>query len=148
MYLSTIDHVKDWHRSHFIIHEKDWNTSGADYYFAEFKNGRHFSIFCERVGIYQKELIRRIDNTDENYFYQSFTMTHQLEYKSFWRKDELPENAKAIRALSNGRLVTCYFTNDGNTLTWYRPNPNAEPDVYNPLPIDEHKAHIILYGLY
>lgn len=40
----------------------------------------------------------------------------------FWSLDEVPENA---------RRVDCYITDDGQTATVYRPNPNAK-NVYIP----------------
>ncbi len=65
----------------------------------------------------------------------------------FWSLEDIPKNAKPIKALSNGSLVTCYFINDGKTITFYRPNPNAKT-LYIPTEINEHINHQKEYGCY
>ena len=49
----------------------------------------------------------------------------------FWSLDEIPENARRFVSLCNGEYVDCYITDDGQTATIYRPNPNAK-NVYIP----------------
>ena len=49
----------------------------------------------------------------------------------FWRLDDVPENARRFVSLCNGEYVDCYITDDGQTATVYRPNPNAK-NVYIP----------------
>nr|DAW37505.1 MAG TPA: hypothetical protein [Caudoviricetes sp.] len=49
----------------------------------------------------------------------------------FWSLDEVPENARRFVSLCNGEYVDCYITDDGQTATVYRPNPNAK-NVYIP----------------
>jgi hypothetical protein len=70
-----------------------------------------------------------------------------VEGKGFWKLDEMHEGARPFLGLSNGSVVTCYFTNDGETITIYRPNPNAH-EVYQPLPLEEHIKHQMRFGLY
>ena len=65
----------------------------------------------------------------------------------FWKLEDLPRGAKPIKALSNGSIVDCYFTNDGRNVIFYRPNPNAK-DVYKPLSLAEHIEHTKKYGTY
>lgn len=49
----------------------------------------------------------------------------------FWSMDEIPDNATKYIDLCNGNYVECYLTDDGETVTEYRPNPNAK-GVYVP----------------
>ena len=65
----------------------------------------------------------------------------------FWSLDEIPEGAKPIKALSNGSIVDCFFTNDGNEVVFYRPNPNAK-DVYKPLALRDHIEYTIRNGTF
>ena len=77
-------------------------------------------------------------------------MSHRIQNYhdgGFWSLDELPEGVRPIKALSNGSIVTCYFLNDGETVTIYRPNPNAKA-VYHPMTIQQHVAHVQVYGSY
>ncbi len=56
----------------------------------------------------------------------------------FWHRDEVPANAKPMKLLSNGSIVDGYTLREGDIIYIYRPNPNADPSVYNPLPLKEH----------
>lgn len=47
----------------------------------------------------------------------------------FWSMDQVPHGAKPYVDLCNGSYVTCYIHDDGHTVSFYRPNPNAK-DVY------------------
>lgn len=58
----------------------------------------------------------------------------------FWAKDDLPEGAKPIFGRSNGYMVQCYVSNDGDTITMWRPNPNSKA-VFKPLPFEEAKRY-------
>ena len=58
----------------------------------------------------------------------------------FWTKDDLPEGAKPLFARINGDMVQCYVSNDGNTITMWRPNPNSKA-VFKPLPFEEAKRY-------
>ena len=49
----------------------------------------------------------------------------------FWNLDDVPESARRFVSLCNGEYVDCYITDDGQTVTVYRPNPNAK-NVYIP----------------
>lgn len=108
-----------------------------------------------------------------------YSMSHEIRDTAtgFWRLSEVPDGAKKIKALCNGRIVDCYFINDGKTITFYRPNPNATVEnknryktqeeyekavaeriywpnslefdaVYFPLSQKEHIAHHNKYGTY
>lgn len=49
----------------------------------------------------------------------------------FYSLDEVPEAAKQHIDLCNGEYVNCYILDEGDTVTMYRPNPNAQA-VYIP----------------
>ena len=82
--------------------------------------------------------------------YRKYGMSHKIDSPcngGFWKREDIPAEAKPIKALSNGSIVTCYFTNDGETIRMYRPNPNAK-DVYKPLTTEQHITHCRIYGTY
>ena len=56
-------------------------------------------------------------------------------------------NAKRIKALSNGSIVDCLFTNDGERVKFYRCNPNAKK-YYKPLSLKEHIKYQREHGTY
>lgn len=130
------------HRSHIIIRElsESWIC-------AEFDSVEQLDFFANTVGFtYTAESWRE---TELCGIWREYRISHRIdrEHKYFWSLDELPEGAKPIKALSNGSIVTCYFTNDGETIKFYRPNPNAH-NVYHPLSIEDHIAHRRIYGIY
>ena len=82
--------------------------------------------------------------------YRKYSMNRKIDSPyngGFWKREDVPADAKPIKALSNGSIVTCYFTNDGETIKFYRPNPNAK-EVYKPLSTELHIAHVKTYGCY
>lgn len=132
-----------WHRSHVIIREMDGRWIAA-----EFDSVEQLDFFAQTLGFtYTADGCREVDGFGT---IREYKLSHRVEaYKcgGFWSLDELPEGAKPIKALSNGHIVTCYFTNDGETIRFYRPNPNATA-VYHPLSIEDHIAHRRIYGSY
>lgn len=56
----------------------------------------------------------------------------------FWHREEVPAEAKAVVGMCNGSYVTCYVLNHGDSVDFYRPNPNAK-EVYDPRTIEEHR---------
>lgn len=146
MILTSIEKIKDWHRSHYIIHTGD--TVGSMDYFAEFATGKQLDEFMLKLGITRTGKTRRHLYEQEDNLYQEMPLSHSLIQMCFWKLEELPKGAKPIKALSNGSIVTCYFVRRKGTIIFYRPNPNAGDDVYDPLPINEHIAHVQLHGLY
>lgn len=92
--------------------------------FEEFKTIKRFKEWAAYVGLtYRKR-------DDGRYFTNQF-----LESKYFWNTDELPKGCKPIKALCNGSYVRCYVHNNAETITYYRPNPNAK-EVYIPMEKD------------
>lgn len=133
----------EWHRSPIIIHRAD----GTSYYLAEFETAEQLDFFAQTLGFtYIAESWR--DN-ERCGIWREYKTSHRIIDSGmyFWTFDEIPSTAKPIKALSNGSIVTCYYVNDGKTITIYRPNPNAKA-IYHPLCIDQHIAHTKVYGKY
>lgn len=95
----------------------------------EFVTIKAFKAFAEYVGL----SYHKYDNG--RYFTDNF-----LREKYFWEIDELPNMCKSLYAMCNGSMVKCYTHNDGNTITIYRPNPNAK-EVYKPLEFEEARKY-------
>lgn len=132
-----------YHRSPIILLETD-----GQHYFAEFETAEQLDFFVNTLGVRYEAITWR--ETERCGILREFRMSHRIEdavRTYFWSLDELPEGAKPIKALSNGRVVTCYFHNNGETVTFYRPNPNAH-GVYHPLALEDHIAHQRIYGSY
>lgn len=132
------------HRSHIIIH----SISGM-WIVAEFDTVEQLDFFAQTLGFtYTAE---NWHDSERCGIWREYRLSHQIIDQvfggGFWSLDDLPEDAKPIKALSNGSIVTCYFTNDGETIRIYRPNPNAK-NVYRPLSIEDHIAHRRIYGCY
>ena len=133
----------NWHRSHIIIRETD-----GQWILAEFDNVEQLDFFANTLGVTYEAVSWR--DTQECGIIREYRMSHQIKTNhagGFWSLDELPEDVRPIKALSNGSIVTCYFLNDGETVTIYRPNPNAKA-VYHPMTIEQHIAHRQIYGCY
>lgn len=130
-----------YHRSHIIIRSIDgwWIT-------AEFDNVEQLDFFAQTVGFtYSAE---GFNESKRLGILRTYSLSHTISNgRSFNSLDELPDGAKPIKALSNGSIVTCYYTNDGENIRFYRPNPNAKR-VYTPLTIENHIAHRRIYGSY
>ena len=131
------------HRSPIIIRDTD-----SLYICAEFDSVEQLDFLAQTVGFtYTAESWM---DTEYCGIWREYRLSHRIErdyFGGFWSLDEIPEGAKPIKALSNGSIVTCYFTNDGETIRFYRPNPNAK-QVYHPLTVEEHIAHRRIYGSY
>ena len=67
----------------------------------------------------------------------------EIQEKSFSKMEDIPENAVKYTDLSNGSLVDCYYTNENNIYTLYRPNPNAK-EVYKPMELRQHTEYILI----
>ena len=131
-----------YHRSKIIIHKPNM------FYFAEFDNIKQLETFAKMLGFsYQLE-----ESTQSNTLglLQKFSINRNINDNldgGFRNMEQIPDNAKPFKALSNGSIVTCYYINDGETITIYRPNPNSK-EVYLPLELTEHIKHNKTYGCY
>lgn len=140
---NTLEHQGHF-RSHIII-MKDYM-----FYLAEFNNMDQFNFFLDTLGI--KFILDEIrdEGTEKELKIGYLDYLIQDDFVGgFWDLSNLPKNRKPIKGLSNGSIVTCYFSKDSRSkkITWYRPNPNAK-NVYKPLEIEEHIAHQKIYGSY
>ena len=127
-----------YHRAPIILHNGQW-------YLAEFQTKDQLDFFAQTLGF---TYTKRKENDGIFGHYEEYDLSHRFDDTgSFYHTYELPQDAKPIKALSNGGIVTCYFTNDGQTIKFYRPNPNSS-DSYSPLSIEDHITHVRIYGLY
>lgn len=150
-YITMTDKVHKHHREPIILHE-NWQ-----WYMGEFKTEEQLKRFAERLGFtyeFVGEEYSDFTQSTTRYFKLNRVFRkgkcHKYENSMtefFWHYEELPSDAKPIIGLSNGCLVTCFFTNDGETISVYRPNPNAK-DVYIPMTTEEHIAYIQRNGLF
>jgi hypothetical protein len=133
-YISTVEKVnRKFHRSNVIIHD-------GSYYFAEFHDMEQLKRFSEMLGFSYK--LTKEENTflGEKNKYCEYEIDREIISPcngGFGKLSDLPDGVKPFKALSNGRIVDCFFLNDGEKITIYRPNPNAK-DIYKPLSVDEH----------
>ncbi len=174
-YITTVEKTDaQYHRSAVILH-RDWQ-----FHFADFSSIKQLNQFAKTLGFtYTLVEERPFSNAQEKNAFRKYEMSHEIRDATmgFWKLDELPKDAKPIKALSNGSIVDCYFTNDGKIITFYRPNPNATQEnkdryktqeeyenalsnrvyypnslefeaVYHPLTIEEHRSHCAKYGTY
>lgn len=141
--LTTVTKVNEqYHRSPFIIH-----TLSGMYYVAEFQTQEQLNAFLDTLGVNVGQMLEQ-RKSDLSGVYTRYELSHKINGDGhFTNLDELPKGAKPIKALSNGSIVTCYYRNDGETVTIYRPNPNKK-DIYDPLSTEEHIKHVKAYGLY
>lgn len=131
-----------YHRKPFIIHTVDSN-----FYLAEFETEEQLKFFLDTLGV---KIAQEVEKRESDLLgvYTRYELSHRIEGDNgFLSLEEIPQNAKPIKALSNGSIVTCYYLNDGETVKIYRPNPNKK-EIYKPLSTEEHIKHVQIYGLY
>lgn len=139
-FISTVERIPPYkQRRKITIHD-----NGIGYY-ASFDEFEQLELFASTLG-FTYELFEEKEHS-EYIVYRYFKMSHNIASELFRKLEEIPINAKPIISLSNGSLVTCYYLNDGEKITIYRPNPN-DKDIYKPLEISEHISHIKTYGSY
>lgn len=127
-----------YHRSEIILHQENM------FYLAEFSKIEQLVDFAKEFGF--TFTCRKTVPSERFEWYSEYDVDRKfVEGRSFWSLDEVPSGAKPFLGLSNGSIVTCYFVNDGRTISIYRPNPNAK-EVYNPLSLREHIAHQMKFG--
>ena len=114
-------------------------TKGA-YAYTAFRTDKGLNDFIKRTGANftkQNEVM-----TADHGKVQSFIADNiEIQEKLFWRMEEIPKDAVKYIDLSNGSLVDCYYTNEKNVYTVYRPNPNAK-EVYKPMELKQHLEYI------
>lgn len=114
---------------------------------ASFQTLEQFEFFRKTLD-FKIELFEIINKGTEKET-KIYISNYKIVDSFFWKLEELPKRAKPIKALSNGSIVTCYYCKNykDNTITIYRPNPNAK-DIYNPLDLEQHIKHKQIYGTY
>ena len=114
-------------------------TKGAYPYIA-FRTDKGLSDFIKRTGI---DFIKHNEvMTADHGKVQGFIAENiEIQEKLFWKMEDIPENAVKYTDLSNGSLVDCYYTNENNIYTVYRPNCNAK-EVYKPMGLKQHIEYI------
>ena len=116
-------------------------TKGAYPYIA-FRTDKGLNDFIKRTGanfIKHNEVM-----TADHGKVQCFIAENiEIQEKLFWKMEEIPENAVKYTDLSNGSLVDCYYTNENNIYTVYRPNCNAK-EVYKPMELKQHIEYILI----
>lgn len=123
------------------------NAQHFEFCFATFKTFKQLKAFIARFGGVLKITDKHIQNNGKLLYTLDSGLVFVNAKRSFWKKQEVPKNARAIKALSNGSVVKCYYTINNNVVTFYRPNPNAK-NVYKPLSIKEHIAFQNENGIY
>ena len=112
------------------------------YNYTAFRTDKGLNEFMKRTGadfIKQNEVI-----TADHGKVQWFVAENiEIQEKLFWKMEDIPENAVKYTDLSNGSLVDCYYTNENNIYTVYRPNCNAK-EVYKPMELKQHIEYILI----
>ena len=114
-------------------------TKGA-YAYTAFRTDKGLNDFIKRTGIdfVKQNEVMTADHGKVQWFVAE---NIAIQEKLFWKMEEIPENAVKHTDLSNGSLVDCYYTNENNVYTQYRPNCNAK-EVYKPMWLKQHLEYI------
>ena len=116
-------------------------TKGV-YSYTAFRTDKGLNDFIKRTGIdfVKQNEVMTADHGKVQWFVAE---NIEIQEKLFWKMEEIPENAVKYTDLSNGSLVDCYYTNESNVYTQYRPNPNAK-EVYKPMGLKQHIEYILI----
>ena len=114
-------------------------TKGA-YAYTAFRTDKGLNDFIKRTGISltKHNEVMTADHGKVQWFAAE---NIEIQEKLFWKMEDIPENAVKYTVLSNGSLVDCYYTNENNIYTVYRPNCNAK-EVYKPMELKQHLEYI------
>lgn len=111
------------------------------YSYTAFRTDKGLNDFIKRTGtdfIKQNEVM-----TADHGKVQCFVAENiEIQEKSFWNMEDIPNDAVKYTDLSNGSLVDCYYTRENETYTVYRPNPNAK-EVYKPMGLKQHIEYML-----
>lgn len=114
-------------------------TRGA-YAYTAFRTDKGLNDFIKRTGIdfVKQNEVMTADHGKVQWF---IAENIEIQEKLFWKMEDIPENAVKYTDLSNGSLVDCYYTNENDVYTQYRPNCNAK-EVYKPMGLKQHIEYI------
>ena len=113
----------------------DW-----EFHVARFPSIDSMATFCKRFGLHLKLI-------EQNFGVRIYAVRERFQDKFFLSIKDLPDNAKPMKVLSNGSIVTGYVSRDGDIITVYRPNPNVE-SIYKPMTQKCHIAYQKKYGIF
>lgn len=138
MYVTSLDHPEysdtynryDGYHHPVILH-RDYN-----YHLGRFPSMNICKNFLKFADLELGKLIEERDCGKAG-IYRRWDINCILDSQYFDDKQDIPDNAKPFTGLSNGYLVGCYLWKTNQTLHIRRPNPN-NPDIYEPLSIEEH----------
>ena len=116
-------------------------TKGA-YAHTAFRTDKGLNDFIKRTGIdfVKQNEVMTADHGKVQWFAAE---NIEIQEKLFWKMEDIPENAVKYTDLSNGSLVDCYYTNENDVYTQYRPNCNAK-EVYKPMGLKQHIEYITI----
>ena len=112
------------------------------YSYTAFRTDKGLSDFVKRTGadFIKHNEVMTADHGKVQYFVAE---NIKIQEKSFSKMEDIPANAVKYTDLSNGSLVDCYYTNENNVYTVYRPNCNAK-EVYKPMELKQHIEYILI----
>lgn len=114
--------------------------------YTAFKTEKGFKRFLEIANIQLTEYTKQYSvKTDDFGIVTSHLIDTVIDEISFWSLNEIPENAKSFKGLSNGSYVDCYYIHTEDGAKIFRPNPNAK-EVYKPLSLEEHLEYSSIWG--
>lgn len=131
--ITVVNDLKKYNERYPRLQARDYNIivhNGWQWHFSRAKDKEQLNKLCETLGI-KYELLKEEEN------FKEFTTNTVYQSEYFVDIENLPKNAQKIKGLSNGSIVDCYFTNEKDILTVYRPNPNCK-DIYKPMNIEEY----------
>lgn len=132
----------------------DGQTVGIGYKYIVTYGGSSWCAFREAKGLKRFLQLRRLEIDPaytEMHDYRTLgkgrciTMQckpRKVRAEYFWSLAELPAGVERYIGVCNGSYVDCYLLNEEDTVTEYRPNPNAK-EVYIPY---DYRACMALYG--
>lgn len=116
------------------------------YNYCAFHTQKGFEEFLERANInFDKCKPVNIIETKEKGKIEIYSLDVEIEEKSFWKLEDIPQGAKKFKGLSNGSYVDCYYIHTEKGSRIFKPNPNAK-EVYKPLTLEEHIQYGKIHG--
>ena len=100
-----------------------------------FRTKEGYKNYLERTGL-TPEFVESF-YSNETGKTEIYKLHGKYEEDCFWSIEEVPENAKRFKGLSNGHYVDCYYAKTNGLNKIFRPNPNAK-EVYKPCDFEEH----------
>ena len=122
-----LDGGHDEYRYRFVV-KRDW------YAHAAFRTVSGFRYFLEMHGLEIDASMTQLHDLRDigrGRFITTACKPKKIDEFYFWKMEEIPEGARPFISICNGSYVNCYSLDTGDTVTIYKPNPNAK-NVYIP----------------